>query len=104
MNLEKSFAFKGFKEELAIRYGQEKADKMWQFAKMEFTRLEKEENGGDKSVNGYVYPAVSLYRAIENYAPGEALEATRAYGTKFGKHLKRIFSRITSISGIRGRR
>ena len=31
MKLEKSFAFKGFKEELAIKYGQEKADKMWQF-------------------------------------------------------------------------
>ena len=27
MNLDKSFAFKGFKEELAIRYGKEKADK-----------------------------------------------------------------------------
>ena len=35
MNLDKSFAFKGFKEELAIRYGKEKADKMWQYANQE---------------------------------------------------------------------
>lgn len=100
MNLEKSFAFKKFKEELAIRYGKEKADEIWQSANQECTRLEKEETGGNKSVNGYVYPAVSLYRAIEKYASGEALEATRAYGTKFGKRLKGIFSRITSIPGV----
>lgn len=100
MNLEKSFAFKGFKEELVIRYGKEKADKIWQSANQEYTRLEKEETGGDKSVNGYVYPAVSLYRSVEKYFPGEALETTRAYGTKFGKRLKRVFSRITSIPGV----
>ena len=48
----------------------------------------------------YVFPAVALYRAVERYAPGDALKITRNYGTKMGIRLKRIFRRITALPGV----
>lgn len=47
-----------------------------------------------------MFPAVSIYRAIEHYAPGEALGVMRSYGTKMGLKLKKMFGRITSLPGM----
>ncbi len=47
-----------------------------------------------------MFPVVSIYRAIEKHAPGEALETTREIGTKIGLQLKKKFGRITALPGI----
>ena len=92
--------FKRFKKDLAVKYGEDKADKIWQDANAEYLKLEANEPDADKSSRSYVFPVVSIYRAVEKYAPGEALETTRAFGTKMGLQLKKTFSRITAFPGI----
>ncbi len=97
--LEKSI-FKDFKKDLAERFGAEKTAKIWEYANAEYKRLEEDTPDADKSSRAYVFPAVSLYRAVEQYAPGEALEVTRAFGTKTGLRLQKRFRMVTAIPGI----
>ena len=92
--------FKRIKKDLVAKYGVEKADKIWAYAKEMYLKLEKAKPNADKESKSFVFPAVSIYRAIENYAPGEALEVTRAFGTKTGLRLKKLFRRITALPGI----
>ena len=100
MNLDKSFLFKGFRKELVKKYGSDKAALIWQDAKDELLKLEKAEPNAEKNDASFVFPAVALYRAIEKHAPGEALEATRVYGTKTGLRLKSLFRKVTALPGI----
>ena len=97
--LEKTI-FKKFKNDLVTKYGVDKANEIWQNANAEYLKLEADEPDADKSCRSYVFPVVSIYRAIEKYAPGEALETTRAFGTKIGLQLKKKFRRITALPGI----
>ena len=76
--------FKGIKSELAEKYGVGKSDEIWKYANSEYHKLETAEPDADKTSRSYVFPAVSIYRAIEHYAPGEALGIMRSYGTKTG--------------------
>jgi hypothetical protein len=92
--------FKRIKKDLVAKYGVEKADKIWAYAKEMYLKLEKAIPNADKESKSFVFPAVSIYRSIENYAPGEALEVTRAFGTKTGLRLKKLFRRITALPGI----
>ena len=92
--------FKGIKSELAEKYGVGKSDEIWRYAKSEYHKLETDEPDADKTSRSYVFPAVSIYRAIEHYAPGEALGVIRLYGTKMGLKLKKLFGRITSLPGM----
>ncbi len=93
-------AFKNIKKDLADRYGQNKASDIWKYAESEYLGLERAEPNADKTSRSYVFPAVAIYRAIEHYASGEALEIMRSYGTKNGIKLKRLFGRITSLPGM----
>ena len=92
--------FKGIKSELAEKYGVGKSDEIWKYANSEYHKLETDEPDADKTSRSYVFPAVSIYRAIEHYAPGEALGVMRLYGTKMGLKLKKLFGRITSLPGM----
>ena len=92
--------FKRIKKDLAVRYGAENAARIWTCAQEEYMRLEGAKPNADKESRSFVFPAVSVYRAIENYAPGEALEVTCAFGTKTGLRLKKLFRRITALPGI----
>ena len=92
--------FKGIKSELAEKYGIGKSDEIWKYANSEYHKLETDEPDADKTSRSYVFPAVSIYRAIEHYAPGEALGVMRLYGTKMGLKLKKLFGRITSLPGM----
>ena len=92
--------FKRIKKDLAVKYGTENAEKIWSYAEGMYLKLEKAKPNADKESRSFVFPAVSIYRAIENYAPGEALEVTRAFGTKTGLRLKKLFRRITALPGI----
>lgn len=47
-----------------------------------------------------MFPVVSIYRAVEKYAPRDVLEITCAFGTKTGLQLKKKFGRITALPGI----
>ena len=100
MKLDNSFVFKRFKKELEAKYGSEKAAAIWRYAECELQKLESAEPNADKNSRTFVFPAAALYRAVEYYAPGEALEVTRAYGTKTGIRLKNIFRKVTSLPGI----
>ena len=98
--LGKSFVFKRFYEDLSDKYGDKKASAIWAYAQKELRRLEETEPGADKNSLSFVFPAVALYRAVEKYAPGEALSVTRAYGTKTGIRMRNLFRRITALPGI----
>lgn len=100
MRLERSFIWGKFRKELVKRYGEEKAASMWKYAEEEIVKLEAEDPGADDTDKSFVFPAVALYRAVEYFAPGEALEVTRAYGTKTGLRMKEIFRWITAIPGV----
>lgn len=100
MNLDKSFLFKRLRKELEVKYGAEKASAIWGEAKDVLLSLEKSNPEAEKNDKNFVFPAVALYRAIDKYAPGEALEVTRAYGTKTGIRLKSLFRKITAFPGI----
>lgn len=100
MKLEKSFVFKKFRTHLTDRYGEEKAVRIWKFAEDELLRLETEEPDADKNSKSFVFPAVALYRAVEHYAPGEALDVTRGYGTKTGLRMRYIFRKVTALPGV----
>ena len=92
--------FKGIKSELTLKYGVSKSDEIWKYANSEYHKIEIDEPDADKTSRSYVFPAVSIYRAIEHYAPGEALGIMRSYGTKTGLKLKKMFGRITSLPGM----
>jgi hypothetical protein len=98
-NLEKTI-FKKFKKDLVAKYGADKADEIWWDANAEFLKLEANEPEADKTSRAYVFPVVSIYRAVEKYAPRDVLEITRAFGTKTGLQLKKKFGRITALPGI----
>ena len=100
MRLEKSFIYKNFYKDLADRYGEEKASVIWQSAEEEYEKLQDEHPDAGKNDLSFVFPPVAFYRAIENYAPGEALEVCRAYGTKTGIRLRDIFRKVTALPGI----
>ena len=100
MKLDNSKIYKGLKKDLKERYGSEKAQLIWEYAKQEIVRLESADPSCDKAVAKYIFPAIAIYNAIEGFAPGEAGEVTRAYGTMFGLRLKKVFSTITAIPGV----
>ena len=100
MKLEKSFVFKGFWKDLEAQYGKKKAAAIWQYANKELQRLEASEPEADKNSKSFVFPAVSLYRAVDHYVQGEALAVTRAYGTKTGLRLRNIFRKVTALPGV----
>ena len=98
-NLSKGM-FKSFKKDLAFRYGADAAEKIWERANEENVRLEAAEPDADRPSRSYVFPVVALYRATEQYAPGEALAMMRAGGTRMGLKLKKTFRGITALPGI----
>ena len=98
--LKKSSIFKRFYSELAEKYGKAKAKDIWDYAEREFIRLKNAEPSADKASVSYVFPAVALYRSVEYFYPGEALSVTRGFGTKMGRRLQGIFSKITAFPGI----
>ena len=72
-HLEKTI-FKDFRKELEGRYGADKAAKIWDAANTEYLRLEASEPDADKPSRSYVFPVVAIYRAVELFEPGEALD------------------------------
>lgn len=98
--LDQSFIYKQFRNDLRKKYGTEKATEIWQYADCELRKIETAEPNADKNSKSFVFPAVALYRAVEHFAPGEALIVTRAYGTETGLRLKKIFRAITALPGI----
>ena len=98
LRLDKSFVYKRFKKDLTAKYGEKKALDIWNAAQTELESLEREYP--DEEKKSFVYPAVAIYRAIEQYAPGEALETTRAFGTRTGKRVEAILRKITALPGM----
>ena len=100
MKIEKSFVFKKMQDHSAETFGKEKAAAIMQYANTELQTLEASEPDADKTSRLFVFPAVALYRAVEHFAPGKALEVTRSYGTKTGVRMQKLFRRITALPGI----
>ena len=100
MKLDKSFMFKDFRKELTEKFGEEKASSIWANAGAELVKLETAEPDADKNSRSYVFPAVAIYRALEQFIPEEALSTARAYGTKTGLRMRNIFRKVTALPGI----
>ena len=100
MKLEKSFVFKMLKTDLEEKYGEKKASSIFRYANAQLKKLESSEPDADKTSRSYVFPAVAIYRAIEHYFPGKALEITRNYGTETGLRMKKVFRRMTALPGV----
>ena len=92
--------FRSFKKDLAAKYGENIAEKIWKYAGKEYLKLKADEPDADKTSRSYVFPVVSIYRAVEKYAPGEALGMTRTFGTQTGLKLKKKFRMLTALPGI----
>ena len=69
LRLDKSFVYKRFKKDLTAKYGEKKALDIWNTAQTELEGLEREYP--DEEKKSFVFPAVAIYRAIDQYAPGE---------------------------------
>ena len=100
MKLNKSFIYKHMRRDLEERYGKEKGDTIWRYAEHVLQKLETADPNADRPSKSFVFPAVAIYRAVEKYAPGEALAVTRAYGTKNGLRMKNIFRKVTALPGV----
>ena len=100
MKIEKSFVFKKIQEHLAETLGKEKAITIMQYVNTELQALEASEPNADRANRSFVFPAVAIYRAVEHFVPGKALEITRSYGTKTGLWMQKLFRRITALPGI----
>ena len=98
--LDKSFVYKRFRKDLESRYGEKIAAEIWAEANAHIAELENSNPDAVKNDLSFVFPAVALYRAIEHHAPGEALEVTRAYGTKMGLRIRGILRKITALPGM----
>lgn len=98
--LDKSFVYKRFRKDLESRYGEKIAAEIWAEANAHIAELENSNPDAVKNDLSFVFPAVALYRAIEKHAPGEALEVTRAYGTKTGLRIRGILRKITALPGM----
>ena len=98
--LDKSILFKGFLKDLTTRYGMRTAAVIWEEANRELERLETGHPNAERRDLAMVFPAVALYRAIEKNVPGDALEATRAYGTKVGQKYGNILRKVTALPGM----
>ncbi len=98
--LDKSIIFRRFRDDLKEKYGAVKSTDMWVYANAEYQRLIDAEPNADKIGCEYVFPCVALYRAIEKYAPREALLVTRSFGTKTGIRMKKIFRKATAFPGV----
>ena len=99
-SLNKNIIFKNFRKELIDKYGLQIAEDIWEYANEEYMKLLAEEPDAERYSKSYVFPAVAIYRAVEVYIPGEAITITRAFGTKTGLRLKKLFGRITTLPGI----
>ena len=100
MRLQKSFIYKSFYKDLMERYGSEKAAAIWQYADEELEKLTSAHKDADRNSLTFVFPAAALYRAVEHFAPGEALSVTREYGTRTGIRLRNIIRKVTALPGI----
>lgn len=100
MNLNRSMIFKGMKHDLIAAFGIKEATLIWNQAQKNLRQLEQEHPQAEKNETSFVFPSVAIYQAIEQASPGQALEITRAYGTKTGLHLRNLFLRITALPGI----
>ncbi|EUB32192.1 L-2-amino-thiazoline-4-carboxylic acid hydrolase [Olsenella uli] len=98
--LDKSFVYKRFRRDLVDRYGAEKAAAIWADANAGLQELMATHPDAEKNDLSFVFPAVAIYRSIEQHAPGEALEVTRAYGTKTGLRFRDIFRKVTALPGF----
>lgn len=100
MELDKSFVWKNLRKDLAKHYGESEAAAIWHYAGNEFQKLEFADPNADDSSRSFVFPAVALYRAIDHFEPGKALEVMRSYGTETGLRMKRIFRVVTALPGM----
>lgn len=100
MKIEKSVVYKGIRKDLDKKYGKARAGRIWENANRKNAIFENDNQAVDKTTAQMIFPAVAIYQAIEEEAPGDALDITRAYGKKVGLSVKKIFERITALPGV----
>lgn len=98
--LEKSIVYRGFAKVLEEQFGKENARQIWKEANQYLEQLEytyPDITGDSKMM---VLPAAALYKALYAYAPEQALELLREYGTKMGNKTGKVIHGVTTIPGV----
>lgn len=101
--LDKSFMFKGLKKDIAVRYGQEKSEEIWnRGGEIIKTYPEVFPTVSYKLAGQYVFPLAAIYSAmLENdIDQEEAVSFLIDYGGEFGEKIRKMFYRVTSIPGV----
>lgn len=100
--LRKSIVYRGFLQVLEDQFGKDPAGQIWAEANRNLSQLEHTypEIKGDSKM--MVLPAAALYKALYQYAPEQAFELLREYGTKTGKKISKVIHAFTSIPGVPG--
>lgn len=93
--LDRSFIFKGFRIALAERFGQEKAEALWQEAGKRLAELEKASPDLDSDSRMMILPAAAIYLT----AP-ETLPLLKQYAADMGKRIGRVIHGVTSVPGV----
>lgn len=93
--LDRSFIFKGFRIALVERFGQEKAEALWQEVGKRLAELEKASPDLDSDSRMMILPAAAIYLA----AP-ETLPLLKQYAADMGKRIGRVIHGVTSVPGV----
>lgn len=95
--LGRSMIYRGFRRDLAARFGEEKAAGLWQEANCRLAEMSAAHPDIRGDAQMMLLPAAALYAAVREDAPEEALPLLTAYGQRTGEKLGRIVHGVTSI-------
>lgn len=93
--LDRSFIYRGFKNTLLQRLGEEKAAAVWMDASARLAALETAFPDLDRDSRMMILPAAALYQAMP-----EVLPLLRDYAADMGQRIGRVVHTVTSIPGV----
>ena len=96
--LNRQWFYRGFRKRLAASLGMDAADRLWEEAGKEYSRILASRPELKRHKGAMTLPAVALYRALT--ARGEDAEGLlNSYGKDMGKRFARIIHALTSLPG-----
>ena len=96
--LNRQWFYRGFRKRLAALLGKDAADRIWEDAGKEYSRILAARPELKRHKGAMTLPAVALYRVLT--ARGEdAEELLNAYGEAMGRRFARIIHALTSLPG-----
>ena len=97
--LNRQWFYRGFRKQLRVELGSQKAEAVWREAGQEYARILTTDPSLKRHKGAMALPAVALYRVLTGH--GENAEALlNAYGDRMGRWFAGIVHGITSIPGV----